>query len=401
MDSHRIILLNGARQVGKTTLLRTLIAELTTKNSVEDTCLHYIDLEDSEQLLIWNDQKSAIQTLPRDGKKHYFFIDEFQNAETIGSTLKLIHDHHPNIKLIITGSASWYLDTDESLAGRKRVIPIWPFSFGEFLEATLRHREHLALYRSDNPSEATVHLFNEYLFEFLLFGGYPEVATLPTREEKLRTLSELVNSYLQKDIKIYQYAANTVEVKKLLSLLATQIGSQLSISSLANNANMGISAVSNRLELLHNTFILHFLAPFFSNKQKEIIKSPKPFFIDTGWRNALLGISSLTPGSTDFGLLAENFVVTELLKKASVTERVSFWRTRQKQEVDIILTREDVRIPIEVKSGDQSSLPSGMKAFLRQYPCREAWVLNRSIVRDETYRDCIVHFRPIWFAPFI
>ena len=401
IDSHRIILLNGARQVGKTTLLKTIMETLKEKKGIIDDQLHYVDLEDVNQLLIWNSQQTALQILPKDGKKHYFFIDEFQNADTIGSTLKMIHDHHPDIKLIITGSASWYLDTDESLAGRKRVISVWPFSFGEFLRAVLDPKEHLSLYKDSLPNDVTVQLFNEQLATFLLFGGYPEVTFLSSKEEKLHVLSELVNSYLRKDIKIWNYAANTLEVKKLLSILATQIGSQLSVSGLSNSAGMGMSVVSNRLDLLQNTFVIRLIQPFFQNKQKEIIKSPKSFLIDTGWRNALLNITSILPGSPDMGLLAENFVVTELLKKVSDTEVVSFWRTRQGQEVDVVLVRDGARIPIEVKSGDQSSVPSGLKAFIREYAPKEAFVLNRSIVQDTVYQKCTVHFRPIWFASFI
>ena len=399
IDSHHIILLNGARQVGKTTLLNMIMDKLR-RGGVRESQIHYHDLENTNDLLLWDDQQSVlamIQSIPRDSK-HYFFIDEFQNAKTIGTTLKVIHDHHPNIKLIVTGSASWYLDINESLAGRKVVIPIWPFSFEEFLTATVKRSEWLAPYRQDRPTDNTVRLFNPFLSDFLTFGGYPEVTTLPTKEDKLQKLTGLLDAYLRKDIKLWNYAANTLEVKKLLSLLASQIGAQLSVSKLANHSQLGLSVVSNRLELLQNTFILHLIPPFFANKQKEIVKSPKTFLVDTGIRNSLLNINSIIPQTTDFGALAENFVVTELLKRRTTSEQVYFWRTKQGQEVDIVLKREDTLIPVEVKGGDQKTVPSGLRSFIRTYQPQKAFVLNWSIIQDLSYRDCVVHFRPLWFA---
>jgi predicted AAA+ superfamily ATPase len=399
IDSHHIILLNGARQVGKTTLLKMLMSKLKSEKNISDSQLHYVDLEDINQLLIWDDQRSAIKTLPDNNQKHYFFIDEFQNAKTIGSTLKVIHDHHPNIKLIITGSASWYLNINESLAGRKIVIPIWPFSFKEYLTTILEQKEWLRLYQeTTTPSENIISLLNSHLFDYLLFGGYPEVVTMTSTKEKIEKLKSLISAYLRKDIKIWNYNANTLEVQKLLSLLASQIGSQLSLSHLSNNSNLGQSIVSNRMELLQNTFILHFLPPFFKNKQKEIIKSPKVFLIDTGIRNSLLNITSILPKTEDFGALAENFVTTELLKKNNPLEKIYFWRTRQGQEVDIIIKRKDKIIPIEVKGGNYKNVPSGLKSFIRTYQPQEAYVLNWSIAKDEQYKNCLVKFRPIWFV---
>lgn len=397
MDSHHIILLSGARQVGKTTLLKMVMDRLKSDKGVVDEQLHYIDLENSDQLLIWDDQQSALRVLPKDGEKHYFFIDEFQNAKTIGTTLKVIHDHHPNIKLIITGSASWYLDINESLAGRKIVIPVWPFSFEEFLMATLENTEWLNLYKQSTLTENSIKFFQPHLIEFLTFGGYPEVVSLPSKEEKVQKLSGLVSAYLRKDIKIWSYVANTLEVKRLFSLLASQAGSQLSVSQLASDTNMGVSAVSNRLDLLQNTFMIHALPPFFANKQKEIVKSPKIFLSDTGIRNMLLGSASVIPQTNDFGMLAENFVVTEILKRQTALEHIYFWRTRQGQEVDIVLKREDTLIPIEVKGGNQKTIPSGLRSFIRTYKPKKAYVLNWSCVKDVEYRGAIVYFRPLFY----
>ncbi|MEA2064744.1 MAG: ATP-binding protein [Patescibacteria group bacterium] len=397
IDSHKIILLNGARQTGKTTLLKMIIEKLKAEKGINNEQIHYIDLENSNQLLIWDSQPDILKILPQGNKKHYFFIDEFQNAKTIGSTLKVIHDHYPNIKLIITGSASWYLNIDESLAGRKIIIPVWPFSFAEFIN-TQQEKELQQLYINEHPTENAIKLFNQKLIDFLLFGGYPEIILAKTVEQKFELLADLINSYLLKDIRIWNYSANTLEIKKLLSLLASQISSQLSLSSLSINSGLGMSIISNRLELLKNTFILHLLSPFFTNKQKEIVKSPKTFLIDTGIRNSLLEITKIIPKTADFGALAENFVITEFLKKKSVLKKYNFWRAKDGKEVDVILQSENKIIPIEVKSGNQKIIPSGLKSFIRQYNPKNAYVLNWSIIKDEKYQNCIVYFRPLWFA---
>lgn len=397
IDSHKIILLNGARQTGKTTLLKMIIEKLKAEKGINNEQIHYIDLENSNQLLIWDSQPDILKILPQGNEKHYFFIDEFQNAKTIGSTLKVIHDHYPNIKLIITGSASWYLNIDESLAGRKIIIPVWPFSFAEFINAQ-QEKELQQLYINEHPTENAIKLFNQKLIDFLLFGGYPEIILAKTVEQKFELLADLINSYLLKDIRIWNYSANTLEIKKLLSLLASQISSQLSLSSLSINSGLGMSIISNRLELLKNTFILHLLSPFFTNKQKEIVKSPKTFLIDTGIRNSLLEITKIIPKTADFGALAENFVITEFLKKKSVLKKYNFWRAKDGKEVDVILQSENKIIPIEVKSGNQKIIPSGLKSFIRQYNPKNAYVLNWSIIKDEKYQNCIVYFRPLWFA---
>ncbi len=398
VPSDKVIFLTGARQVGKTTILRHLMERLNTERAVPPSHLHFVDLENTQDLAVWDDQATALATLPKSAEQtHYYFIDEFQNARTIGVTLKVIHDHHPHIKLIVTGSASWYLDINESLAGRKRVFTIWPFSFAEYLHAVAPEQVR-SLYRLQDVPPAAPDILNSHLTEFLTFGGYPEVVLTQERERKAELLEGLMSAYLLKDVRLWQYSANTLEVQKLLALLSSQVGSLLSQSDLARNTGLGATALKNRLELLQTTFILHTLPPYHTNPQKELVKAPKAFVVDTGLRNSLLGTFSITPHTPLFGILAENFVVTELLKKRSVFEKLSFWRTKDGKEVDVVLQRNNALIPIEVKSGNAEHISTGLRAFIRTYTPKEAYMLNWSIVQDVMYEGCNVHFRPIWFA---
>lgn len=400
IETDKVLLLNGARQTGKTTLLKMIQEKLIKEKNISPSQIHFFDLEKSEDLAVWSKQANALEILPKDDQKQYLFIDEFQRSETIGSTLKVIHDHYPNFKTIITGSASWYLNIDESMAGRKKVFSIWPLSFQEYLNWKADQNIQ-KLYQTDNLEVFTnevIDLINGYLLDFISYGGYPEVVLENDKKIKTDLLSDLINSYILKDIQIWNYAANTLEVKKLLTILASQVGSLLSLNSLSLNSSLGRNALANRLELLQNTFVLSLNQPYFTNKLKEIIKSPKIYLADTGLRNFLLDNFSIIPQTKDFGHNAENFVAMELSKNASVLDKIYYWRTKTGQEVDFVKKQENNLIPIEVKSGNYAKIPEGLKSFIRQYHPKKAFVLNWSIIQELEYQDCAIYFRPLWFA---
>lgn len=402
IDSHEIILLNGSRQVGKTTLLKMLEDKLINEKKVNKSNIYCFDLEKASDLDIFSSQSSVLALLPDSKKeKYYIFIDEFQKSKNIGSILKVLHDHYPQYKIIITGSASWYLSTDESLAGRKIIFPIWPLSFDEYIE--WKNDRELSDYYSlaqknikDTPAEI-INTINKFYLDFATFGAYPAVVLAKNKDEKIAILSELLNSYLTRDIQIYNYKANTIQVKAILTMLASQVGSLLDIGNLSINTKLGRTAIDNRLELLKNTFILHLNSPYFTNKIKELSKNPKIFLVDAGFRNMLLENFSIKPKTKDFGHLIENIIITELYKKSDPIDKIYFWRTVRNQEVDIVKKREDNLIPIEVKSGNEDSVPEGLKSFIRQYAPKKAYVLNWTIIKDEKIKETNVLFRPLWY----
>ncbi len=407
IDDHRIILLNGPRQVGKTTLMKMIRNKLISEKNISKNQILWFDLEQTENLSIWSKQTTAIDALPKDtSQKYYLFIDEFQQAKNIGSTLKVIHDHYPHIKPIITGSASWYLNIDESMAGRKIVIPIFPLAFTEFLEwQSTKNQNKLNFFKNFSKNITTVdniavETINKLFQKFVTWGGYPNVVLESTLNfnEKNILLNELIDSYLTRDIKIWSYKANSLEVKKLLSLLAGQVGNTLSVDHLSRDSELSRELIINRLELLQNTFMLKLIPPYFTNKLKEITKSPKIYLVDSGLRNALLNTFSTQIKTPDFGHLIENVVMLEFEKNKQITDQIYFWRTVRQQEVDIIFKRENNFIPIEVKSGNQTTIPTGLKSFIRQYKPKRAYILNWSIIKNEQYKNCNVYFRPLWFT---
>ncbi len=404
IDTSEIILLNGPRQVGKTTLLKQIKEKLIKEKKAADDHIFWFDLEKSEDLLIWSNQTNALDALPTVDKKnkYYLFIDEFQKSETIGSILKVIHDHHPNFKVIITGSASWYLNIDESMAGRKRVFSVWPLGFNEFLEQA-KMKNIKTFYNLVNKNTKTagvkeLELVNKAFIEFITYGGYPAVVLAEQKKEKEAIVSEIINSYILQDIKLYNYAANTLQVKNILTLLADRVGSLLDITNLSLNVGLGRAALVNRLDLLQNTFVLNLVAPYFTNKTKELVKNPKIFLVDAGLRNQLLENFFIQPQTQNFGQLAENFVLTELIKNENDSiNALRYWRAKNGNEVDIIIKRENKLIPIEVKGGNENSIPDGLRSFIGQYQPPVAYVLNWSIIQDIKYQNTLVKFRPLWF----
>lgn len=403
IDSHEILLLNGPRQVGKTTLMNQIREKLIKERNVLPERIFWFDLEMSEDLLIWSSQTSALAALPINdtANKYYLFIDEFQKSKTIGSTLKVIHDHYPHFKTIITGSASWYLNIDESLAGRKRVIPIWPLNFYEFLDLPPNQKTKIIFTAAAKEPKIidakTLEIINARLLEYLTYGGYPAVITAGDKAEKEKILSEIINSYILKDIQLYNYAANTLQVKKILTLLADRVGSLLDVNNLALNAGLGRAAILNRLDLLVNTFILHLLPPYFTNKTKELVKNPKIYLIDSGLKNRLLNNFSLLPQTKYLGQAAENYILTELLKENGERQTFFYWRTKIGQEIDFIIKQGRELIPVEVKSGSERDLPDNLKQFINFYKPKNAFLLNWSVIKDVKFEQCLVKFRPLWF----
>lgn len=399
IENNKIILLNGARQVGKSTILDLIEKKLISEKNIKQSNILRYDLEKTSDLEIWSDQTTALANLPNNPEKYYIFIDEFQKSKTIGSTLKVLHDHYQNLKIIITGSATWYLDIDESLAGRKIIFPIWTLSFQEFLSIDKQRLSEQIDLANDNIASLTnskITEINNNLIQFLTYGAYPEVV-LANKSTKIQILSDLLNSYLTRDVQLWNYSINSLQLKHLMTILAGQIGSLLEISSLCKNSGIGRTAIVNRLELLQNTFITTQLKPFFTNKIKELTKNPKLFFNDLGLRNMLMENFTPKPQTSEFGGLAENFVAMELLKNQTETKTLFYWRTPSKQEVDFVIKQENKLIPIEVKSGNESSVPSGLKSFIHKYSPEITYVLNWSEIKEETIGKTKILFRPLWW----
>ncbi len=386
LDSREIVVLLGSRQVGKTTLLKMAESSLPStdwKSLFLDMDLetNFSYLKDLETLL------NYIQLKGIDIKKErlLLFIDEFQRVPSATKILKNIYDHHENIKVLVSGSSSLEISNKltESMAGRKKIFRIFPLSFKEYLHFNEENELHEIFnnIKEVNPvPDGILQRFNARLEEFIIYGGYPAAVLKRGVEQKIQYTEEIFNSYIKKDIRDFLKIEDIASYNRLVELLALNIGGLLNKNSLMKNSGISRRKMDKYLFLILETFVVEWVKPFFSNKQKEIVKNPKLFFEDTGIRNFIIRNFNPLGLRQDAGMLLENFVYNELRKSRTPLLTFNFWRTKMQSEVDFVLTIGEQTIPIEVKYGDYSQhrIPPGMKAFMNQYNSKTGVVINKS-----------------------
>lgn len=361
LDSEEILLFIGARQAGKTTVLKQIMERLKNQKAKS----YFLNLEDPEYLDLLNkNPKNLFKILPMDLKKRNFvFIDEVQYLSNPSNFLKYIFDEHKqNIKLIVSGSSAFYIDKKfrDSLAGRKKIFNVFTVSFNEFLR--FKKEDELSkknFYEISLEEKNKIGLFYR---EYLVFGGYPRVVLSPL-DEKEEVLKEIAYSYIKKDI----YEANVRQDEvfyKLFKILANQAGNLVNSSELANTLGVSKTAIDNYLYIMQKSFHINLIKPFFGNVRKELTKMPKVFFLDTGLRNFFAG--SFDPFETrkDRGMLLENAVFRQLLEKYN-HEDIKFWRTIAHNEVDFVINGE---LALEVKADVQKLKTKNYRVFLDRYP---------------------------------
>ena len=353
LEDNKAIILYGPRQSGKSTLLKQIFSD---NNAV----LWLYGDQAQTQSLFEDISVPSIRTIA--GNKKIVIIDEAQMIKDIGIKLKIFTDYLDGIKVIATGSSSFDLanKVNEPLTGRKWEYQLLPLSFRELCDA-------------NGVMEELGHLETR-----LIYGYYPEIITQPG-EEKERLL-ELVTSYLYKDVLIWENLHKADKITKLLQALAFQIGSQVSYAEIAVLVGMDSKTVEKYIDLLEKAFIIYRLTSYSRNLRNEIKAGKKIYFCDNGVRNAL--ISSFNPLElrNDTGQLWENFIMAELLKKDKNTKDFAhrwFWRTKQKQEIDLIHESDGIFNAYELKWSEKKKV-SCPAAFSEVYPEINYQVINKN-----------------------
>lgn len=348
----KAIVLTGPRQVGKTTLLRMLMAESDKK-----TLFWNCDEPDVRQKL---SNPTSTQLQAETAQFELIFIDEAQRVSNIGVTLKLLIDNLPTKQIIVTGSSALQLanSINEPLTGRKYAYDMLPFSSEEL---------------ADNHGYVEE---NRLLERRMVYGAYPEVVNFP--DEERETLSNLVNSYLYKDIFAFQDVRKPEIIEQLLQALALQMGSEVSFNELSKLLGINTQTVQRYMDLLEKSYIVFHLRSFSRNLRNELKKSRKIYFYDNGVRNAILGDFKPLQLRQDTGALWENFLVSERLKHNSYSlfyGKSYFWRTQQQQEVDYLEDIDGVLHTYEFK-WSTAKHPKLTETFARNYPDHTFTVVN-------------------------
>ncbi len=389
LDTREIIAIFGARQVGKTTLMRHVFDALPEPKV-------FLDFEDPELVNFFDEDIKAFARLYVEGQK-YVFIDEFQYSQSGGKNLKFIYDQY-QAKILITGSSSLDLAvrTASSLVGRIFLFELYPLSFSEFLSYKMPRIRSLIQERIPANEPFPTNLHNQFIKlvqEFTVWGGYPRVVTARDSEEKTQVLKNIFITYLLKDIKGFFRLATESHFQKLLKALALQIGGLIRYERLSQVSGLSLPALKKHLSILEETYILSLSHPFFTNKRLEIVKNPKIYFQDTGLRNYLCQDFRDWEFRTDAGMLAENFVASELLKK---DVRLNFWRTKSGGEVDFVIQNGGEVIPLEVKSGRVRVVGKSLRSFLKKYHPPLAYILHTGTLFTLKTEDIPVTFMPFY-----
>jgi len=329
--------------------------------------------------------------------KGYVFIDEIQRKEDAGVFLKGIFDMNLPYKFIVSGSGSVELKEriHESLVGRKRIFELPPLSFEEFVNFKTEYKyegkltEFLSLHK-----ERAVNLLDEYMN----FGGYPRAVLAETIEEKRKTINEIYQSYIEKDISYLLKIRKTEDFSNLVKVSASQIGSIFRISEISSTLGIAYKTVKDYLWYLEKTFIIHRLSPFFKNVRKEISKSPVFYFYDLGLRNFAIGTFGNVVDPKEKSFLFENFVFNLLKEKIRDSSAViHFWRTKDGAEVDFVINYGKEQVPLEVKFREfkEPAMTRSFQNFIERYNPERAFVVNlnldKALFRNKT---------KIQFVPF-
>lgn len=394
-----IIAILGARQVGKTTLLRNFF--LNEKSRM-------ISFEDRQILSLFQEDEKAFANYYLNNCDT-LIIDEFQYAKEGGRKLKFIYDSFPGKKIVISGSSSLELTEQATkyLVGRIFLFHLETFSFSEFLSTKddnlrkmlqFQAEKILEEFGKNDPvlpkiSQTIVQKSAVFIDELALFGGYPRAVLSENNIEKTTVLQNIFNTYLLKEIREILNIADDYQMEKLAKFLGLRIADIMIMNDISNALGISYKRVQQLLHVLEKTYITQMIPPFYTNNLLELTKSKKLFFKDTGFRNAVINNFANLTERTDSADLYENLVFSELMKKDIKTK---FWRTKSKAEVDIIMEIDGKIIPVEIKSNlKRNNVQRSMISFIKKYQPEIAFVVSQN------YYDMVkIEKTNVFFIPF-
>ncbi len=354
----KVVVVYGPRRTGKTTLLEQIRSDLNNKEKIKSVTGENVAVHKPLSSRRLEDLTQFV------GEATLLIIDEAQLIPDIGRNLKLLVDSYPQLKILTSGSATFDLaqKVGEPLVGRKWTVWLYPFWFQELAW-------HASRFDAD-----------ESLDTLLVFGSYPETAQAVGYEEKEQVLTEMADSYLYKDVLALESVRRPKIVRQLLELLAHQVGQEVSLTELGNTLDVDKETVARYLDMLEQAFVLINIRGFSRNLRKEVTKTSRYYFYDTGIRNALIGNFNRLDRRTDTGALWENWLVMERLKKQKYTSLRAnnyFWRTYDQKEIDWVEERGGRLFGYEFSWQEKNIRQATRRAFLNAYPESKLSVVHR------------------------
>lgn len=363
----KVIVILGARQVGKSTLIKMLPA--CTKHSVL-----WLDGENTDvQLLLQNPNSERLKQIA--GNHKIVVIDEAQKINQIGSILKLFSDYIKEIQVIASGSSAFELrnSLNEPLTGRKFEYNLFPFSFQEMVNHTNLLEELRNL-----PVR-------------LVYGYYPEIVLNPNQSERL--LRFLSDSYLYKDIFLFKGIKKPEKMLELLKLLAWQVGSEVNYNELSKTLKIDNQTIESYISILEQAFVIYKLPAYHTNQRTELKKSKKIYFNDLGIRNALINDFRAVEVRSDIGALFENFVINEIRKQNKYQQlfaNIYFWRNTDLREIDLVVEKNNQLHTFEIKWNPNKNT-NLTKSFSNIYGETPFYIVNK-----ENFFETLANFHTIF-----
>jgi len=373
INDKEVIALCGPRQSGKSTLLRKIGLFLQEKYGQDN--VFFVDFEDEiEKLKFETDPKDYLKFYLRKENKVFILLDEIQYVKESGKILKLLYDHYPQVKLIVSGSSS--LDVGkigQFLVGRVVFFELYPFSFLEFLQAKdknlyLEYQEKRFFMEKPKKVDS---LFKDklrkLLEEYLTYGGYPRIVLEKDEQKKIFLLKNLFSTYVEKDIVKLYGVKYKEKVIILLKYLAETVGGLLNFNELCQLTNLHFHEVKELISIFEQTYVIKRISPFYKNLVTELKKNPKVYFFDLGFRNLL--VDRFNFSDDEWGKIFENYGF--LLYKEKI---LNFWRTTAKAEIDFVLKEKNDLIPIEIKK--TAKISRSLLSFINVYHPKIALIFN-------------------------
>lgn len=422
LDEEEILVVKGARQAGKTTILYCLIDNLL-KRGIEAKNIFYFLLDNLRLQQQFSENPYALKELIESyigepletyPDKIYIFLDEIQKLNKFTNVIKEYFDLFKNVKFVFSGSSVLQLSASisESLRGRTISFLVTPLTTGEMipdvetipfddlLDFTKISSHHSRLLPHKSEIELRIN-------QQLVFGSMPRIYLSNDETQKQIRLGEYLETFIRKDIIETLQIAKFLDFEKLLRLLSYQIGNVVNVSELAQQTQLGHHAIRKYLMLGEESFIIQFLAPFFSNKRKSMVKDRKIYFEDLGIRNNLSGKDSLALlRDPNLGAEAENFVNITLNKYFAINKlkmTKNFFRSYQGLEVDFIVEVEGKLVPIEVKFQNQIKKKDSnhLLLFMKDLNLNTGIMITRNRFGNENFGEQHVLFLPLWLFSLI